>query len=743
MAITPKTAGVRAGLPRPVEDHAISQNFHQVLAEIDRLAMEREQSALPRFLWLDQVINPDGTVNVTVRIDDPQNRGGRLTAWVNKGSFDPPDPESPADGSASVPLTPATILPAQVFDLTAGGTDALLTGIMTPAASGKRIFLEFRNTDDLSTGIRDFVITGDGGVVLPGGGLAPGAITARDQFIASVQPLEIVEVLPASCTKDQIVVLATDGRMYRCTGGIEGWVPVVRAPDLSGVLTREQLEDEIIDTAKIAQGLKLIRIVTSLPATGTAGETVSLGGMLYTWDTTTSTWKSAARAADLSGLIQGAQLVDAAIASAKLADRAVISAKVALAAVTSDLVAAKAINGAAIADRAVASLQIALSSVQGGNLSDRTLSAGKMIAYTLTSYEVAAATITGGNIAGGTITAGNITSSTITSGQIAASTIVGGNIAGSTITGSHVNAGTIASSHIATRTLAADRIASNVLTTSEMTAGGINADRLVAGSVTADRLVTNSITAGYIATGAIGADEIAANAVNADKIAAYSIYAIDIVAGQINGDHIAANSIDAGHIVAFSISTDQLASNSIVAGKIQAGAIGVTHINAYRLSNLGNTVGIAFDKPASDTQGFHANWTSYISFYPSDYHFLYHPKFRLAHNGDAVFLGTIHADAVVAAGTFTAARAVFKGNVYWDELGGIGDSHKGLEWLSDLGAIAQIKSNGVSIVLSPTGSGNVQITNLTLIAGGTLWGRVKVGALGTGPGGTGRALYVD
>lgn len=505
--ISPKQAGAQAGLPRPVEDHAISQNFHQLIAQIDRLETERVNSAVPRFLWIDQVIQPDGTVDVSLRVDDPDNRAGTLRAWTLKDSYDAPDPTSAVDGTASVPTTPATILPGQVFTLTAGGTGTLLQGIKVPAASGKRIYLEFVNDDGLSTGVQDFVLVGGPGPITPGGEIGPGTITARDQFIASVQPIEIVNALPATCTAGQIVVLATDGKLYRCTGN--AWVPVVRAPDLSGVLTAEQLQNEIISTAKFAQGIRPVRIVSALPAAGeVTGDVVynTADLLMYRW--TGTAWTTAVKSADLSGLVQGGQLVDAAISAAKLADAAVINAKLGGTAVTSDKIASATIVGGNIAGGTITS-----SLVQ-----TRTLAADRIASNVLTTGEIAAGAVHGDRITGTTVDAGKMVANTLTAGQIAA--------------------GAIATDELATNAVIANRIAGNQIYATHVVAGEITGTHIAAYSIDVGHIVATGITAAWIAADAITAAKIQAGAVGATHITVGSLAAIKADLGNVTAGMI-------------------------------------------------------------------------------------------------------------------------------------------------------------------------------------------------------------
>ena len=200
-------------------------------------------------------------------------------------------------------------------------------------------------------------------------------------------------------------LISYQGKLYKWNG--TAYVPAIGFPDLSGLLSEDQIADEIISTAKFAAGLRPVEIVATLPVTNlTEGRVVFLttDGKLYRY--TGGTWTSQIPAEDLSTQISAGMI----------AANAVTAGTIAAGAVNTSQLAADAIVSSKIAAGAVTTDKMTANTINGNRIQAGTLDANKIIAGSITSNQIASNTITASNIATGTITADKIQAGTITAG---------------------------------------------------------------------------------------------------------------------------------------------------------------------------------------------------------------------------------------------------------------------------------------------------------------------------------------
>lgn len=571
----------------------------------------------PQIMNIQQQIAVSGSFcSMSLDIVDALLKGGTLRAWVNASSANDGDPTTTPD-TVVLAATPSHIDSTTTFNLAGGGTSLLLANVQVHQGRGKRVFFEFVNTDGVSSGVQSFTLLSTGGIIDANGTLLNGVITTALQFASSVQPVQVfATTLPSSAPDGTFAFLTADGKIYRRVSG--AWVSTVPTVDLTGTIVTSQIADAALTVAKFAAGLRPVRIVSALPASGDVqGDTVFLttDNKLYRW--TGSAWTSAVAAVDLSGQINTAQIADAAITAAKIGAAAVGTAALANAAVTNAIIAAGAVTTTSITDGSV--------------------STAKVAANAITAAKIAAGTITSNEIAANTIVAGNIAAGTITTTQIASATIVAGNIAAATITTTQIAAATIVAANIASGTITTSLIAANQITTGLMAAGAITTTELAAAAVTAAK----------IAAGTITANEIAGATITGAKIAAAAIIGANIAAGTITASNIAANTITAGLIAAGAITTSALA----------AGAVTTTKISVSVLSGISSDMGTIVAGRLNSVNG-----QSYMDLNATGTNpFLHHAdsggttQFELLANGSATFYGT------VASTSFTGAGATFSG----------------------------------------------------------------------------------
>lgn len=211
-------------------------------------------------------------------------------------------------------------------------------------------------------------------------------------------------------------------------------------------------------------------------------------------------------------------------------------------------------------------------------------------------------------------------------------------------------------------TIAAGQIASNAVTTVKLNALAVTAAKIAAGAIETDKLDANAVTAAKIATGTITTNEIAANTIVAGNIAVGAIGTDELAAEAVVAGKIAAGTITSNEIASGTITSSEIASGTIVAGNIASGTIVAANIAA------GTITADELDITSLDA---------------------------IAADIGTITAGTIQANVIIGASTFTNTTPVFEGSVSVE--GGDGDTRVNLSGVSSGGYAA--------FYLDPAGAG--------------------------------------
>lgn len=200
----------------------------------------QDSIAAPQKPIIDQIRQMPGSskefVDLYVKVTDPLGRGGTLKAWLNRAGSTSPDPTSPADYTIAIASTPEIIEPSDDWTPLGGGaTVEALNEVRIHGGNGKQVFFEFVLANGVSSGIKNETLKTWLEIIGEDGELDSGAIKLASQFAASIQPPEIVAVLPfpmphADYPVGRLVVRTTDGKLYRSTG--TGWTAAVDGADI-------------------------------------------------------------------------------------------------------------------------------------------------------------------------------------------------------------------------------------------------------------------------------------------------------------------------------------------------------------------------------------------------------------------------------------------------------------------------------------------------------------------------------
>lgn len=325
--------------------------------------------------------------------------------------------------------------------------------------------------------------------------LSAGSITYTS-FASGIEPVGVVDTLPtvAGYVGPQVVVLTTDGKLYRLVSG--AWSAAVNTNDITGTIGENLFSDD----------LRPVERVAALPTTGlTQGRIVLLttDNKLYRY--TGSAWTSSFSATDLTGQITGTQITDGSVTTSKIAANAVTANEIAANAVTASEIAANAIT----ADK----------------VSAGAISADKIAANAVTATKIAADAVTADKISANAVEADAIASNAITTGKIAAGAVNADQIAANAITSGKIFAGAVTTDKISTGNVTADKIAAGAIITSKLAAGAVTADKMTVSELSAitSNLGTISVGSANIANAAITNAKIADLAVNTVKIAGNSV----------------------------------------------------------------------------------------------------------------------------------------------------------------------------------------------------------------------------
>lgn len=680
------------------------------------------------FLQVRVPLNLDGT-----------SRSGTLSAWVNAAGSGDADPTGDPDGTIAV--TGDTLLsPADLWDLTAGGTASLLDNLPVHSGTGKRIFFQLVLADATATGVVDFLLAPTTSPIQADGALGAATVGTLQLVDTSVIAAKLaadaverekildgavndLKLADAAVTAAKVAIDAIDATKLQdsavtaqkiADAAVERTKIALAAIDTTrledAAVVGAKIADEALTLAKFALGIEPVGISTAgtLPTTKTTSA-LYWSGALYRWDG--SAYVKSVPATDLSGTIASTQITDGAVSTPKLAANAVTAAKIAAGTITSNEIAALTITAG----------NIAASTITGAKIAALTLTAANMVAGTITSNEIATGTITSGNIAANTITAGNIAAATITGAKIAALTIAAGNLAADSVDASKIVAASITGDRIAALTITGGLISANAITADKILSHTITALQIAAGTITANEIAADTIVAGNIAAGAIGASEIAAGAIVAGKIAAGVVTATEIAGSTITGDKIAATTITAANLVVGTITGDRIAASTITSDKISVSSLSAlsANIGTVTAGLLQNSTGAYGISLGAAVEGVYSR---YISFNTAD-HFIKHEGLILDHSGNAFFSGALSAATGTFAGDISAASGTFSGTVASSSFTSTSPSFSfGLDITGGLSV-----GGGLSCDSSGTFDGGVQVRDYTSLE---LLGDVGVGFSG-------------
>ena len=359
--------------------------------------------------------------------------------------------------------------------------------------------------------------------------LVAGSVTYGN-FAAGIEPVGVVDALPTvtGYVGPQVVVLTTDGKLYRLVDG--AWTAAVNTADIDGTIGANLFSDD----------LRPIERVASLPVTAlTQGRMVFLttDNKLYRY--TGSAWTAAVPATDVTGQITGTQIADNSITTSKITANSITATQINANAVTADKVAASAITADKVAAGAI--------------------SADKVAANAITATKIAAAAVTADKVAANAIDADKIVANAITTGKIAA--------------------GAVNAAQIAADAVVADKIF----------AGAVTADKIATDAVTANKIAASSIISSKIATGAVTADKISVAELSAISASLGTIVVDDahIQDGAITNAKIGTAAITNAKIGDLEVDTLKIAGNAVTTFRGASGSVSLSASNTlYVVTSL-------------------------------------------------------------------------------------------------------------------------------------------------------------
>ena len=199
--------------------------------------------------------------------------------------------------------------------------------------------------------------------------MADNAITLT-KFASGLRPVEVAATLPASGTEGAVVLLTTDGKLYRRHGG--AWVASVPAGDLVGQITGTQIAPGSITTPKLAAN---------------------------------------------------------AVTANEIAAGSIVAGKLAADAVTAGTIAAGAVNAGQIAANAIRANHILAGEIVAGKLAVGSIDDATLIEDgVIVTRHVTVGSLNGDRITAGTLNADRITAGSITGDRIDTGTSLPGTI---------------------------------------------------------------------------------------------------------------------------------------------------------------------------------------------------------------------------------------------------------------------------------------------------------------------------
>lgn len=310
------------------------------------------------------------------------------------------------------------------------------------------------------------------------------------------------------------------------------------------IVEADNIADGGITNQKLVPGLEAVVFYTgtSLPTSKYQNATLlSWDGKLYRWDGTA--YVAAIAAADLSGLITGSQIADAAINTAKFASGIK----------PVEIVATLPTTGNTIGRIALLTTDQKIYRWTGTAWTS-VVPAGD-IAGTITTTQISDGAISTPKLLAGAVTANTIAAGAITAGKISADAVTAGTIAAGAVSANEIAAGAILTDKLAAGSITGDKIAANTISGTNIIGSAITGDHIQANSISAGKLMANTITAAQIASGAIVADKIAAGAIAVGSAA--------IANGAIRNALIANAAIDSANIKDLAVNTLKIAGNAV------------------------------------------------------------------------------------------------------------------------------------------------------------------------------------
>lgn len=237
---------------------------------------------------------------------------------------------------------------------------------------------------------------------------------------AAPDAIQIVNTLPTTATDGDVVFNQADNKLYKRVNG--AWTEVVAATGAAATVA-----DGSITTAKFAQGIRPVEIVSSLPTSGNVeGRLVYLttDDKLYRYDGTA--FVTGVAAADLTGTIGANQIAANAIVAGKIAAGAISASEIASGAISTDKLAANAVTSEKITALAVTAAKIATDAITSDKIAANAITAGKIAAAAIGTSQLAAGAITADKLAANQVLIGEA--------QIADANITTLKIAGNAVT---------------------------------------------------------------------------------------------------------------------------------------------------------------------------------------------------------------------------------------------------------------------------------------------------------------------
>lgn len=312
------------------------------------------------------------------------------------------------DGAMTVTDDVLNALPGRVTALEAGGGGG---------GSGGVAIVTSLPASGTYTG--ETVFNSTNGIMYTWSGSAWVAVTLSTNYTPNVPAaVEVVSSLPSTSTDGKVVFNTTDNKLYERVNG--AWVEVTIT-----VNAAQEVADGSITTAKFAQGIRPIEIVSSLPTTGNSeGRMVYLTTDDKIYRFTGASFTASMPFGDLTGTI----------AANQIAANTVTAAMIQAGAIGADQIAAGAISAGKIAAGAITAEKIATSAIDADKIATNAITSDKISANSITSGKIAAAAIGTTQLSAGAVTATAIASNAVTADKVVAGSLTAGNLSTSKIT---------------------------------------------------------------------------------------------------------------------------------------------------------------------------------------------------------------------------------------------------------------------------------------------------------------------